>query len=161
MSVSNSDQDLLSGNAAASNAVSLIPEPCPEPTVFTVDGCRDAIRVPLTQTDLGGLGRILQLDVVIRNVCPGKRVAVSILLSELDSDGVEQPRGVKHLLIPAQTGAECRDVNLHCIPFSLPEALDATGNTGSICNARKFHARAMANYVDTDFACCDTDVKIL
>ena len=159
MSVSNSDQDLVSVNAAAS--VSSVPEPCPEPTAFTVDGCRDAIRVPLAETSLGGLGRILQLDVVIKNVCPGKRVAVSILLSELDSDGVEQPRGVKHLLIPAQTGTECRDVSLHCIPFSLPEALDATGNTGSICNARKFHARAMANYVDTDFTCCDTDVKIL
>ena len=142
-------------------AIDLIPEPCPQPTAFTLAGCQDSLRVPLADVNLGGLGRLLQLDVVIKSVCPGKRVAVSILLSEVDGQGQEQARGVKHLLIPAHTGTDCQDIHLHCIPFSLPEALDATGATDSICGPRNFHARAMANYVDTDFVCCDTDVKIL
>ena len=138
-------------------AIDFLPEPCPQPTAFTLAGCQDALRVPMDDVSLGGLGRLLQLDVVIKSVCPGKRVAVSILLSELDAEGQEQPRGVKHLLIPAHTGTDCRDLHLHCIPFSLPEALDATGSTASICGERKYHARAMANYVDTDFACCEEE----
>ena len=91
----------------------------------------------------------------LKAVCPGKRVAASIMLMELSPDGAELPRGVKHILVPAQTGEECRDVSLKCIQFSLPEALDASGNTGSICNSRQFAARVIANYVDTDFSCCE------
>ena len=43
--------------------------------------------------------------------------------------------------------------------FSLPEALDATGAAASICNPRQFAARVLANYVDTDFTCCETQAE--
>ena len=54
-----------------------------------------------------------------------------------------------------------RNLILRCVRFSLPEGLDETGGTDSICNSRKFRARVIANYVDTDFVCCDTKTEIL
>ena len=109
----------------------------------------------LKDVELSSLGRIVQLDVTVKAVCPGKRVAVSVILTETAADGSQIPRGVKHLLIPAQTGDSCRDLMLNCIRFSVPEALDADGSTASICNTRTFRAQVIANYVDTEFVCCD------
>ena len=133
----------------------IVPEPCPEPLAFSVDGCADAARVALHPVSLQGLGRIVRLDVTLKAVCPGKRVAAGIVLMEVAPDGTELPRGVRHILVPAQTGEVCRDIPLKCIQFSLPEAVDAVGETGSICNPRQFSARVIANYVDTDFVCCE------
>ena len=129
--------------------------------MITVPGCQDALRTELPPVSLQSLGRIVQLDVTVKAVCPGKRVAVSVILTETNEAGEKMPRGVKHILIPAQTGEGCQDITLRCIQFSVPEALDATGNTGSICNARQFGAQAIANYVDTDFTCCDVNTEIL
>lgn len=139
---------------------SAIIEPCPEPTDFQVDGCRDATVVTTGDVVLTGLGRIVQVNTVVKNVCPGKRVAVAVLLSEVDDEGVEHARGTKTLLIPAQSGEVCQDVQLKCISFVVPESLDVTGNTAYICNARKFAVRILANYVDTDFVCCDAQTAV-
>ena len=139
----------------------LYPEPCPEPTVFTVPGCQDAARVALDAVALQGLGRIVQLDATLKAVCPGKQVAVSVLLAETSADGTALPRGVKHILVPPQEGTGCQDITLKCIQFSLPEALDADGSAGSICNERSFSARVIANYVDTDFACCQVTAQTI
>ena len=142
-------------------SIEILPEPCPEPTEFTIPGCKDGAHISLADTTLSGLGRIVQLDVTLKAICPGKRVAASIILMEISPDGTELPRGVKHLLVPAQEGTACQDITLKCIRFSLPEALDAAGNTDSLCNPRQFAGRVLANYVDTDLACCDTQATIL
>ena len=144
----------------AETGTDLYPEPCPEPVEFTVEGCRDAAHVALGAVALQGLGRIVQVDATLKAICPGKQVAASIILMEVAPDGTELPRGVKHILVPAQTGDACRDVTLNCVQFSLPEALDAGGKAGSICDPRQFAARVIANYVDTDFACCDVDTTM-
>ena len=136
------------------------PEPCPEPGLFTVPGCQDAAHVTLPPAGLQGLGRIVQLDVTLKSVCPGKRVAASILLTETAPDGTALPRGVKHILVPAQTGENCKDIILKCVQFSLPEGLYAAGAADSICNSRSFSARVIANYVDTDFTCCEANVQM-
>ena len=138
------------------------PEPCPAVNDFQVPSCRDAVQVETTPVEISSLGRIVQVDAIVKNVCPGKQVAVAILLSETDSHGVEHARGTKTVLIPPQDGEGCRDVELKCIHFVVPEALDASGAFGSICNARSFTARVLANYVDTDYvACCDPQTVIL
>ena len=139
----------------------IYPEPCPEPTEIQIPGCRDAVRAELNPAHLLSLGRIVQMDVRLKAVCPGKRVAASIILMERAPDGTELPIGVKHILVPAQEGETCQDLTLHCVQFSLPEGLDVTGGTDSICNSRNFSARVIANYVDTDFTCCDTKAEIL
>ena len=136
-----------------------VPEGCPKPTFFTIPECKDAVHVVADPTGIASLGRIVQLDVTLKAVCPGKRVAASIQLMEVSPDGTELPRGVKHILLPSQAGDSCQDVTLKCIQFSLPEALDATGKTGTICNSRQFAARVIANYVDTDFTCCEAQTQ--
>ena len=98
----------------------------------------------LNPVSLQGLGRIIQVDATLKAVCPGKRIAASIVLMDVAPEGTEIPRGVKHSLVPAQTGEDCQDITLNCIRFSLPEALDAVGTTDSICNARQFAARVIA-----------------
>lgn len=49
------------------------PEPCPAPVELTVEGCRDSVVVDLGDTYLESLGRIVQLDVTLKRICPGKR----------------------------------------------------------------------------------------
>lgn len=63
------------------------PEPCPVPVEFTMEGCQDSITVDLGDTYLESLGRIVQVDVTVKNVCPGKRVALAAILTEVDSKG--------------------------------------------------------------------------
>lgn len=133
----------------------VIVEPCPPPADFQLDSCQDAAVISANDTFISGLGRIVQVDALVKNVCPGKRVAVAVLLWEVDDQGGEYARGVKSVLIPALGGRVCQDVQLKCISFVVPEALDVCGNTASICNPRKFRVRVLANYVDTDFICCD------
>ena len=142
------------------NCEAILPEPCPEPVPVTVEGCRDAVRVYAGDTALSGLGRIIQVNALIKNVCPGRRAAAAILLSEVDDAGNELPRGMKTVLIPPQGGDACQDVLLRCISFVVPEELDSSGNTASICNPRSFHVRVLANYLDTDFMCCAGDTVL-
>ena len=130
------------------------PEDCPEPVEISVNGCEDAIEIDMGDTDLQSLGRILQLDVTINNVCPGKRVALAAILTEVDEQGVEYKRGLKTMTIPAHSESSCRDVTVRCIKFVLPQDLDVSGNT-SLCAERRFKARFIAHYVDNDFDCCN------
>lgn len=132
----------------------VFPEPCPPPFEFAAEGCRDAVTVALPEVQLASLGRIVQVDVTLKHVCPDRRIAAAVILTELDADGAEHASGVKSVLVPAQTGEGCRNVVLKCISFVVPEALDASGSPASLCNARRFRARVLANYVDTDFVCC-------
>lgn len=44
------------------------PEPCPVPVNLEVRGCSDSLVVDLGDTFLQSLGRIVQLDVTVKNV---------------------------------------------------------------------------------------------
>ena len=47
-------------------------------------------------------------------------------------------------------------MTVRCIRFVLPESLDTlTAPTPSACNARSLKVRFLANYVDSDFTCCE------
>ena len=134
---------------------------CPEdrPEV-TVDGCTDAVEFDAGDICMDGLGRILQLDVTLRNVCPNKRVALAALLHEVDACGCEHKRGMKTITVPAHTREGCRDVTVRCLKFVLPEDLDVSDTTGSVCNTRYFRARFIAHYIDNDFDCSCCDIVI-
>ena len=134
----------------------VLPEICPEPVELTVDGCEDAIEFDAGDLGMESLGRIVQLDVTLRNVCPNKRVALAVILTEVDENGVEYKRGMKTMVLPAHNRPTCRDVMVRCIKFVLPESLDVSGTADSICNTRDCKARFIAHYVDNDFECCDT-----
>ena len=69
------------------------------------------------------LGRILQIDVTLKNVCPNKRVALAVTLNEVDSEGNEHKLGLKTMTIPAHTQSTCRDVLVKCVKFVFPKSL--------------------------------------
>lgn len=132
------------------------PEPCPAPIDVTADGCSDAVVVDLGDVYQESLGRIIQVNLTLKNVCPGKRVALAVALTETDAQGTEYPRGTKTITIPAHDAPSCRDVEVRCLRFIAPEDLDVSGGTpDTLCNGRYFKVRAFSHYIDTDFRCCD------
>lgn len=133
----------------------VIPEDCPEPVEVAIDGCSDTVEFDAGDLEMNSLGRIVQLDVTLRNVCPNKRVALAAIVTEVDSEGVEYKRGMKTMTVPAHTRATCQDVTVRCIKFVLPEDLDVSDSPDSMCNTRNFRARFIAHYIDNDFECCN------
>ena len=133
------------------------PEACPEPVEFTVEGCQDAVVVDMGEVYLESLGRILQLDVTLKNVCPETRVALAAILTETDEDGMEHQRGMKTMVIPAHSAPVCRDVQVKCIKFVVPDALNTVeGEPLPLCSPRKFTARFLAHNIDTNYRCCES-----
>ena len=98
------------------------------------------------------------MDVTIPNVCPGKRVELAAILTEVDEDGMEHQRGMKAMTIPAHNSSVCRDILVKCIKFVVPDDLDVTSNP--TCSARKFKVRFLANNIDTDYRCCESDITL-
>ncbi len=137
------------------------PEGCPEPVDLSVDGCADSVLVDMGDVQLESLGRIIQMDVTIKNVCPGKRVALAAILTEVDENGMEYQRGMKTFAIPAHNAPGCRDVLVKCIKFVVPEALSvADEEIGAMCSPRQFKARFIAHNIDTDYRCCESVVTL-
>lgn len=141
--------------------VVITPEECPIPVEFEIEGCKDSLIIDLGDAFLESLGRIVQIDVTVKNVCPERRVALAIILTEVDQHGDEHSRGLKTITIPAHHASGCRDVLVRCIKFVLPEDLDVSGGpSDAICNERRFKARFIAHNIDTDFICCDSIITI-
>ncbi len=131
-------------------------ESCPVPVDIRIDGCQDSLIYDVGDVSLESVGRILQLNVRLKNICPGKRTALGIVLTEVDQQGEEYPRGTKTITVPAHYYTRCRDVLVKCVKFILPEDLNRAGEApGEMCRARNFKARVMAHYIDSDFCCCD------
>ena len=130
-------------------------DPCPEPIHLTAEPCRDTVAGKPGTAIPGGLGRIVTVEAVIRNVCPDRALAVAVLLTEVDPCGKEHSRGLKTYEIPPQGGETCRDIILECVQFVVPESTKTWCRDQGICGERNFRARVLANYLDTDFICCD------
>ena len=131
------------------------PESCPEPVDVVIGSCEDVVEFDAGAVSLESLGRILKLDVTVPNVCPHRRVALAVILTELDEYDEEHDRGIKVVTIPAHTQSGCRDVTVRCVKFVLPEDLNVSGETDTLCSPRRFRARMIAHYVDSGFVCCD------
>ena len=133
------------------------PEPCPEPVEIEIDGCEDTVEYDAGELMMESRGRILQLDVTLKKICPYKRVALAAIVTEVDSHGIEHKRGLKTMTIPAHSAPTCRDVTVHCIKFVLPEDINVSCDRvdEGVCCPRNIRARFIAHYVDNDFDCCD------
>lgn len=138
--------------------VVVCPEPCPDPIDITVEDCSDGSVVDLGDLDLTSQGQILQLNVTLKKVCPGKRVALAALLTETGCDGKEYPRGMNTMTIPAHHAPDCRDVQVKCIRFVIPG--DLTLSCCSRCGPRTFRVRLLANSIDWDFRCCESVITL-
>ena len=130
----------------------------PETEESDCGGCLDAVLIDMGNVSLDSQGRIIQMDVTIKNVCPGKQVALAAILAEVDQNGMEYQRGMKAMTIPAHSFSTCRDVRVKCIKFVVPEDLSVSG--GAMCSARNFKARFIAHNIDTDYRCCESMITL-
>jgi len=89
------------------------------------------------------VGRILDVNMTLCNVCPGRRAAVGMHLVELDEAGTEYQRGFRAITVPAHNGAQNRDVALPAVRFIIPE--DVAVSNG--CR-RHFVVRTDNHYMD-------------
>ena len=126
-------------------------EPCPTPVDVMAEGCSDTVVVDVGDVQLGAQGRIIQLEVTVKDVCPNRRVALGVILEEVGQDGKTEPRGFKAYTIPAHTQPGCRDVQVQCIRFVVPEDVSLWGK--SLCDTRRFQVQLIAQEMDWDFNC--------
>ncbi len=138
-------------------SVIICPEGCPDPVDITVSGCTDTVEFDAGTVGLESGGSILSLNLTLQRVCPNRRVALAVILNEVDEDGNEYKRGMKILTVPAHTRDTCQDIAIQCLKFVLPESLDVSPTTGVPCNERFFRARFITNYIDNDYECCCQD----
>lgn len=131
----------------------VIPEECPQAIDIPVTGCEELVEFDAGDLDLSAQGRIVELDVTLERVCPGRRVALAAILTEVDSMGEEHQRGMKIFTIPAQMGTQCRDISVRCIRFVVPALDEAPGGCACTCQDKTLRVRFLANYVDSGFVC--------
>ena len=74
-------------------------EPCEE---------NKAVTVAESQHNEDGAGRVLDVNLVLRNVCPGRRVAVGVTLHEVDGAGGEHARGFHAMTVSGSSAAAAR-----------------------------------------------------
>ncbi len=117
-----------------------------------IRGCQDSIIYDLGNVDLESTGHIIQLRMTLKNVYPGRRVALAVLLNEVDDMGNEAKCGLKTITIPAHHQPSSTDIELRSIRFVLPDD-DCYHNAhyASRCRKRNFIARTIAHYIDHDF----------
>ena len=108
----------------------------------TCDGQQE-ICVTSTCEDQQSMGRILDVTTTLHNVCPGRRSAVGLTLTEVDNDGAEYARGFRAITVPAHHGNGNRDIQLDSVRFILPEDL-------SLQRRRHFVCRVNHHYMDAD-----------
>lgn len=130
------------------------PEPCSTSVDFDMNNCSDSTVFDAGEIALQSLGRIVQIDVKLKNICPNKRVALGVILYEIDKDGNEYQRGLKTFAIPAHNRQICQNVLVKCIKFVLPENLDNINLQDSMCSTRKFRVNFISHYIDNEFICC-------
>lgn len=129
-------------------------EPCPVPVDILAEGCQDSVQVNLGDIYMDAQGCIVQLDLRLKNVCPGKRVALAVVLTEIDCHGEERQMGMRTVTVPAHSYKTCRDIHVKCLRFVVPGDANGAGYGTGNCPARKLRARVFANTLDTDFQCC-------
>ena len=108
----------------------------------TCDG-QQSICVTGVCEDQQQLGRVLDVTTTLENVCPGRRSAVGLTLSEVDENGAEYARGFRAISVPAHHGSCSRDVQLDAVRFILPEDM-------SLQRRRHFVCRVNHHYLDAD-----------
>lgn len=132
-------------------------EECPIEHTFTIRSCKDAKVYTIDEVELESLGRIATINLVIKNVCPNKRLAAAIVLTETTNPYHEFPRGTKVFTIPAHNQPTCIDMHVNNIKFALPENVEECDNYTSICRDRNFTVKTFVHYIDTDYACDEAE----
>ena len=86
-------------------------------------------------------GRTLDVNCTLLNVCPGRRSALGITLTEMDENGAEYARGFRAITVPAHNARCNQDIEVDTVRFILPEDL-------SLQDRRHFVVRTQHHYLD-------------
>lgn len=107
------------------------------------ESCDGAKEICVTETCGEELcpGRVLDVTATVRNVCPGRRGALGITVTEVDENGAEYGRGFQAITVPAQNGRCNQDVQVDPVRFILPE-------DQALQQRRHFIVRTRHHYVD-------------
>lgn len=135
-------------NEKRNNTRSVGADSCLTTEVFTIEGCNDYIRYDIGEMGLSGQGRFINASITLRRVCPGRRIALGVTLTELDDCGREHSRGFKAFEVTVPR-CGCGNLRVTDILFVLPQDSDPSG-CSCICRNRRFRIRATANYIDTN-----------
>lgn len=106
----------------------------------TCDGAKEVCVTGRCQEE-EALGRTLDVNCTLQNVCPGRRSALGITLTEMDENGAEYARGFRAITVPAHNGRCNQDVQVDTVRFILPEDL-------SLQERRHFIVRTQHHYLD-------------
>lgn len=104
------------------------------------DGSKEVSITGRCQED-EAMGRTLDVNCTLLNVCPGRRSALGMTLTEVDDNGDEYARGFRAITVPAHNARCNQDVNVDTVRFILPEDL-------SLQNRRHFIVRTQHHYLD-------------
>jgi len=119
--------------------------------VISIGGCSDTVSCSMVDIQPESQGRIVEISARVRKVCPGKRVALGLLLHELDENDEEHVRGMKAMTLPAHHESSCRDIVVDGVRFVLPEDVSLSGNGN--CGERRFRVRVDVHYMDANDTC--------
>ena len=121
--------------------------------VISIGSCSDKVSCSLVEIQPEAQGRIVEINVRVRRVCPGKRVALGLLLHELDENDVEHVRGMKAMTQHAHHEASCRDIIVEGVRFVLPEDVSLASEESGGCGERRFRVRTHVHYMDANDIC--------
>lgn len=129
----------------------IITDDCPEPIETASQSCNEIITIEAGEITTDLTGRIAEISATIKNVCPGRRVAFAAVLTEVDDDGIEYPRGMRTITIPAHSFPECRDIRITGVKLVIPGDIDEIAILP--CAERNFRTRIYLNYIDSGYIC--------
>ena len=74
---------------------------------------------------------------------------------------MEYQRGMKTMTLPAHRYEGCRDIQVKCIQFVVPEDISENGEPSMPC-ARPGSSRCafIAHTIDTDYRCCEAVIDL-
>ena len=119
--------------------------------VISIGGCSDTASCSVVDVRPESQGRMVEIAVRVRSVCPGKRTALGVLLHELDENDVEHVRGMKSMTLPAHQEQYCCDIIVEGLRFILPEDVSLSADGG--CGERRFRVRTHVHYMDVADSC--------
>lgn len=107
----------------------------PEKIIF--DKCQDKKEKTIGPVRLKCQARLLRLNVVLKNVCKGRKIAIGVLV--IEDKKTKAFKGTE-IMVPGERGKGCVDIKINNFCFVLPEK--------SICDKRKVEAKVIAHYID-------------
>ena len=111
--------------------------------------CEEAKVKEMPDRELDNTGRVLDVTMTLRNVCPCRHVSVGYLVTELDEDNNEYSRGFKCFTVEPHYQSGGADVERETIRVILPDDVRVDGGKRQCEGTRHFIVRTEAHYAES------------